>query len=332
MTKEQKILFLEQLATAIEIKHPTREDIRNLDVNLDQINEELSNRVSTNESNISSLSATVNDHGTEITNIKTDITNYKAGMDDKIASIAAKLGSRIGSASTYDGLPTVDQNGEPVSVGDTATLTATDGDHPAGLYEWDGTQWVLTIDYDAIDLTNIIANATATLEEVEAGVINNKFVTPYTLYASGALTQEDVNKATGVPLIKNGTFDDASDWTLVGSGLEGNTVIEDGVLKLRADSNGTTAKTIMSYAMDPSVDYRLKLTVVSDLDGRANALEARVKSEDGGTTYVTLTGFAVGDNDKTFTMTDNTDAKTFELYVTDVDHSLQIDDITLEKM
>jgi hypothetical protein len=105
-----------------------------------------------------------------------------AALEAKIA----KLGTRVGAASTYDGLPTVDQNGAAISIGDTATLTQTDGDHPAGLYEWDGNQYVLAINYDALDITSIIAEAKAAADALQVdpataivtATEDGKFVTP----------------------------------------------------------------------------------------------------------------------------------------------------------
>jgi len=117
--------------------------------------------------------------------------------DQELASQIAKLGTRVGAKSTYADLPTVDQNGKAVSVGDTATLTQTDGDHPAGLYEWDGAQWVLAINYDALDIASIIANAKAAADALQVDMVtaivtateDGKFVTPVQI-------KEALNKIT----------------------------------------------------------------------------------------------------------------------------------------
>lgn len=188
MTKQQKLLFVTQIMTAANLLFPTKQDLADAEATI-QANTgsaadltALTNRVSTNE--------------TDILANTTSISTLDTTLRDLIATTAAQLGTRVGSANTYAGLPTVDRNGNAITPGDTATLTATDGAYPAGLYEYDGTSYVLQINYDAIDLTNIIANATATQQEVDDGVINNKFVTPATL--DTALTQAEVNTAAGV--------------------------------------------------------------------------------------------------------------------------------------
>ena len=94
-------------------------------------------------------------------------------LEEKIAG----LGTRVGSSDTYAGLPSVDQNGKAVTVGDTARLKATDGANPAGLYEWDGTKWDLTLNFDAIDIGSIIEGAKATQAEFDAKAVD-KFATP----------------------------------------------------------------------------------------------------------------------------------------------------------
>ena len=210
MTKARKIELVQQLAVSFGLKFPTKHDLTDA---IAAVNGgagsdlgTLEGKVTTNENAIATTLATLtalsqlvgtnktagDDAHTAITD---DINTYKAGMDAKIKSISAKLGSRVGSAATYAELPTTDQNGEAITAGDTATLTATDGAHPAGLYEFDGAVYVLNINYDAINLTNITAGLVATQEEVDAGVINDKFVTPATL--DSALTQAEVNSAAG---------------------------------------------------------------------------------------------------------------------------------------
>jgi len=183
MTKSAKLQLVTQIITAAGLLFPTKSELDAVEAGSGSTSDliALSSRVSTNETNI--LANT------------TSVATLDATLRALISDTAAQLGSRVGSSTTYAGLPTVDQNGSNITIGDTATLTATDGSYPAGLYEYNGTEYVLQINYDAIDLTSIIANSTATQAEVDAGVINNKFVTPATL--DQTLTQAEVNTAAG---------------------------------------------------------------------------------------------------------------------------------------
>jgi len=99
--------------------------------------------------------------------------------DTNLRNQIAGLGSRVGQASTWDALPTVDQNGAAVTVGDTAMLTQTDGTHPSGLYAYNGTAWndKPDLDYDRLDIGAIIESAKATQAEFDAGAVD-KLATP----------------------------------------------------------------------------------------------------------------------------------------------------------
>jgi len=126
--------------------------------------------------------------------------------DKELEKKMAKLGTKVGAASKFADLPTVDQNGAAVGAGDTATLTTKDGDNPAGLYEYDGTKWVLAINYDAMGIDNILELAKANDDDTTS---DDKFTTPKqvtarikaaTDAATAALkAQADLNKTTYHP-------------------------------------------------------------------------------------------------------------------------------------
>jgi hypothetical protein len=101
--------------------------------------------------------------------------------DKKVLEKVSGLGTWIKGVDKFSKLPKKDQAGAPVSAGDTATLIVKDGNHPRGLYRYDGTKWNLEIDYDAMGLESIIEGAKATQDEVNEGTIGDKFVTPVTL-------------------------------------------------------------------------------------------------------------------------------------------------------
>jgi len=113
--------------------------------------------------------------------------------DERLRTQMAGLGTRVGQATTWAGLPTVDQNGKAVTAGDTAMLTQTDGEHPAGLYAYDGNAWNAQPDlnYDDLDVASIIDNAKATQAEFDAGS-DSKLTTPsQVLAAIAAATAAD---------------------------------------------------------------------------------------------------------------------------------------------
>ena len=111
-------------------------------------------------------------------------------LEEKIA----KLGTRVGSANTFADLPTVDQNGRRVDVGDVCVLTTKDGDHPAGLYSRkpDNSGWNDTpdINYDELGISNalqglkagsagnVTTDANGVYQSVDGLGEDNKFVTP----------------------------------------------------------------------------------------------------------------------------------------------------------
>ncbi len=194
MTKSAKLLLVTQIITAAGLLFPTQAELQTAIDNAGSGADltALTGRVTTNETDITTLTTGL---AGAILTANTENGTLDTTLRALIESTAAQLGSRVGSSTTFAGLPIVDQNNSVINAGDTATLSATDGVNPAGLYEYDGTNYVLQIDYDAIDLTSIIANSTATQAEVDAGVINDKFVTPATL--DEALTQAEVNTAAG---------------------------------------------------------------------------------------------------------------------------------------
>jgi hypothetical protein len=120
--------------------------------------------------------------------------------DKDLADMIAKLGTRVGSASTYAELPMVDQNGRAINAGDTARLTATDGDHPAGIYEYNGTEYELVLDFDKLDIGSIIESAKATQAEFDAKS-TEKFTTPAQVLAAVA---EEIVRADGAYHPKGG--------------------------------------------------------------------------------------------------------------------------------
>jgi len=110
------------------------------------------------------------------------IVAVMAKEDKKLRNAIAGLGTWLGSADTYAGLPTTDQNGANVTAGDTATLTQTDGDHPVGLYRYDGNQWLLEIDYSHLDFANIVDSIKAENDIATDKAVDDKFTTPKDVY------------------------------------------------------------------------------------------------------------------------------------------------------
>ena len=108
------------------------------------------------------------------------IVTMKRG-DKKVLEIAGALGSWIDSSDKFADLPVKDQLDNPVSKGDTSTLSVKDGDKPAGLYRYNGSEWIVEINYDAMKVDELLANLKATQAEVDAGTNDKKFVTPKTL-------------------------------------------------------------------------------------------------------------------------------------------------------
>ena len=101
------------------------------------------------------------------------VTPYLKLLKTKFSEISGQF---IGSADTYAGLPTTDIDGSAIDVGDVASLTQADGGYASGIYRWDGAQFVLFQEFDNLsDLTNSMK---ATLAEVQAGVVDDKFITP----------------------------------------------------------------------------------------------------------------------------------------------------------
>ena len=110
--------------------------------------------------------------------------------DQDLEAKIAKLGSNVGSAATWAALPTVDHNGSAVDVGDVATLTSTDGTHPAGKYErlpdnsgWEDQPY---INFDDIGATHTLellkaAPSAVTVDDVAntiSATVDDKFMTP----------------------------------------------------------------------------------------------------------------------------------------------------------
>jgi hypothetical protein len=112
------------------------------------------------------------------TNFADPILTVMAKEDKKIRDQIAGLGTWVGSATTYDALPLVDQNGKAITVGDTVTLTQADGDKKVGLYRYDGTAYQLEIDYSDLDIASIITEAKLQGLITDSATIDDKFVTP----------------------------------------------------------------------------------------------------------------------------------------------------------
>ena len=106
---------------------------------------------------------------------RTLISPYLKVLKTKFSEISGQF---IGSADTYAGLPTTDIDGSTIDVGDVASLTQKDGAYESGIYRWDGAQYVLFQQFD--DIGDMVASMTATQAEVDAGTVNDKFVTPAT--------------------------------------------------------------------------------------------------------------------------------------------------------
>jgi len=81
--------------------------------------------------------------------------------DKAIMDKVAALGTWVGTSTTLASMPTVDLAGKAISAGDMATLSAKDGDNVTGLYRYDGTTWLLEIDYSDINMDNIAASLAA---------------------------------------------------------------------------------------------------------------------------------------------------------------------------
>ena len=101
------------------------------------------------------------------------ITPYLSVIKERFKEISGQF---IGSADTYAGLPTTDIDGSTIDIGDVVSLTQEDGSYKSGIYRWDGTQYVLFQEFD--NLSDITNSMKATLAEVQAGVVDDKFITP----------------------------------------------------------------------------------------------------------------------------------------------------------
>jgi hypothetical protein len=121
-------------------------------------------------------------------NFADPIIAVMAKEDKKLRQAIASLGTWVGSATKVSEFPTVDLAGKAISAGDTATLTQTDGDNPIGLYRYDGTNWVLEIDYSNLNIGNIIAEAKLQGLIKDNLTEDGKFVTPKQVAEYGAET------------------------------------------------------------------------------------------------------------------------------------------------
>jgi hypothetical protein len=132
--------------------------------------------------------ATINLNELIKTNFADPIITVMAKEDKKLRQAIAQLGTWCGSATSLAEMPTVDLAGKAVSVGDTATLTQTDGNNPIGLYRYDGSNWVLEIDYSNLDIGNVIANAKLQGLIKDNTTVDDKFVTPKQVAEFGSET------------------------------------------------------------------------------------------------------------------------------------------------
>jgi hypothetical protein len=133
------------------------------------------------------------------TNFADPIITVMAKEDKKIRDLVAGLGTWCGSATTLAGMPTVDLAGKAISVGDFATLTQADGNNPKGLYRYDGTNWVLEIDYSNLDIGNIIQEAKLQGLIKDNATVDDKFVTPKQVVD---YTAETYHPKGGDPVLK----------------------------------------------------------------------------------------------------------------------------------
>ena len=106
---------------------------------------------------------------------RTLVAPYLKVLKTRFSEISGQF---IGSADTYAGLPATDIEGSTVDIGDVASLTQADGGYASGIYRWDGVQYVLFQEFDNLD--EIVTSMKATLAEVEAGIVDDKFITPAT--------------------------------------------------------------------------------------------------------------------------------------------------------
>jgi hypothetical protein len=129
----------------------------------------------------------------KIAELNTAISAYQATIDGKIDTRVSALGTFIGTADTYAGLPTTDQLGKAVTAGDFVHLTKKDGSNKKGLYRYDGTQYVfVSADPAIVDILNSLKYTT--IDDTN----DDKFVTGKYIKDredANALTQDEVDQA-----------------------------------------------------------------------------------------------------------------------------------------
>ena len=106
------------------------------------------------------------------------------------ASAADITGQFAGSAATFAALPTTDANGDPVSNGDWATLTADDGTNLAGAYRFDGTNYVFD---HALGDSNTYATSNLTADASHAHTWDDNELSENFTTGSRAVLADDNN-------------------------------------------------------------------------------------------------------------------------------------------
>lgn len=127
-------------------------------------------------------------------------TDVGAALDEiqtAVSALSALGGVYVGAATTFAGLPTVREDGQPVQNGDFAILQQDDGGNQAGYYHYNGSAYQLSLEVDepVASATEILAGVVelATNAEAEAGSLTTHAVTPANL--PGAVASHETTTA-----------------------------------------------------------------------------------------------------------------------------------------
>jgi len=162
MTKANILALVTKLAVTFKAMFPTKAELTAVDTKADNA-----------QSAADAAQTTAN---TAVAGNTTAEDNAKAYADTKFTeakNLMSSLGTFLGAATTYAGLPVQDQLGNDITTGDFAHLTQDDGNYVKGLYRYDGTSYIF-ISGDA----TITATFNAMKYEDLDDTVDDKFVTP----------------------------------------------------------------------------------------------------------------------------------------------------------
>jgi len=170
MNKTQVLAVISKMTVSLRGIFPTKTQVQG---DLNALEANLRNDIMYETGSATRNKADTSYVDNHINEVKATIASFQAGLDDKINTKVASLGTFLGESDKYSTLPKKDQNKKDVTIGDFVHLTKNDGNHKRGLYRYDGTNYVFVSGDPTV--VEILDSLKATSLD---DTVDNKFVTP----------------------------------------------------------------------------------------------------------------------------------------------------------